>query len=121
MKKLSILVLSLASAAFLFAACQNNDPAKDQDPTSVTDVPTEGVQTEEATGEETVPAMSDEDVIIEPVTLKTEPAEDITEDIGDIVEPPVDENPEIPEENPEEPIGEGEIPEESSEEESLPE
>lgn len=121
MKKFAMLFLSLFAAAFLFTACANTEPTKENDSNTTDEAPALNSSENEAESDTEIPTGSDDEFAIEPVTLKTEPAEDITEDIGDIVESPVDENPEIPEENPEEPIGEGEIPEESSEEESLPE
>ena len=115
MKKLSMLFLSLAAVALLFAACANTDPTKEQDPTSATEAPTEA-PTADATEDLTLPAESDDDIIIEPVTLKTEPAEDITEDIGDIDDLTEEENPDIPEDyDGEDKIDEGVIPEDSTE------
>ena len=115
MKKLTMLILSLAVAASacFFAACQNNDPTKEQDPTTATEVPTEKQPESQTEEQVTIPAESDDNLVIEPVTLKTEPVEDITEDVGDIDDLTEDE-PEIPEENDQEAIGEPvDIPEES--------
>ena len=105
MKKLLTLCLAVAASALLFAACAGNTDTKE-------------AEGNETTNPTTAPTYeSDEDIIIEPVTLKTEPEEDITEDWGEIGEDEIEEG--IPDDDIPEEIEEGgEIiePESSSEE-----
>ena len=118
MKKLGLLLIALSAAALLFVACTEQDASTDEAPQTEK---TEAVAPADDTTEEpTTLAESDDDFVIEPVTLKTEPAEEITEDVGEIGDYSDEDNPDIPEENDiEENVGEGVIPEESSE--TIPE
>jgi len=115
MKKITLFGVLFLASLFIFAACK--DTTSTEDPTKEADtVATEAPTTAEP---DTLEPSSNEDFVIEPVTLKTEPAEDITEDLGDIGEIP-EEDVEIPEEI-EDPDngGEGIIPDETEEESST--
>lgn len=113
MKKFAMLFLSLFAAAFLFTACANTEPTKENNSNTTDEAPALDSSENEAESDTEIPTVSEDEFAIEPVTLKTEPAEEITEDFGEI-EDLTEENPEIPEDFNEGEPDDANIPEEDS-------